>query len=369
MAPLDHLAVPKGSLVLVTGANGLLGSHVAKQFLEYGYKVRGTVRDVEKNSWLSTTFNNEYGQGSFELAKVADMAADGAFSEATKGVAVIAHTASIMSLNPDPNKVIPDAINFAVNALKAAYAEPSVKRFVFTSSSSAAVVSIPGVPGVAVNEDSWSEGIVKVAWADPPYTSERAGAVYAASKTQSEQAIWKYHKEHRDERPDLVVNTVLPNYNWGKSIDPINQGFPSSSAFPVLLYQGKVSAIHRRICPQYFIDVDDTGRLHVAAAIFDHVKDQRIFGFAGRFNWDAILDVLRKHNPDKSFPDNFSSGDDPNVIEPRDKAEQLLKDLGRPGWTSLEDSVAGIFEGIRSAGDELKLRDYQELENTSAGDS
>jgi nucleoside-diphosphate-sugar epimerase len=120
---------------------------------------------------------------------------------------VVAHTASIMSLDPDPNKVIPDAISFAVAAIKAAYAEPSVKRFVFTSSSSAAVVSLPDVPGVKVNEESWSEGAVEKAWADPPYTPERRGAVYAASKVQSEQAVWKYHKEHRSEKPDLVVNT------------------------------------------------------------------------------------------------------------------------------------------------------------------
>lgn len=120
---------------------------------------------------------------------------------------MIAHTASIMSMDPNPNNVIPGVIAGAVGALKAAYATPSVKRFVFTSSSSAALVSIHDAPGATITEDSWSEGAVKKAWADPPYERERAGAVYAASKNQSEKAIWDYHKEHRSERPDLVVNT------------------------------------------------------------------------------------------------------------------------------------------------------------------
>jgi nucleoside-diphosphate-sugar epimerase len=125
----------------------------------------------------------------------------------TTGTAVIAHTASIMSMDADPNNVIPAVIDFAVAAIKAAYAEPSVKRFVFTSSSSAAVVSQRDVPGIKVTEETWSEGAIKKAWADPPYTPDRRGAVYAASKAQAEQAIWKYHKEHHSEKPELVVNT------------------------------------------------------------------------------------------------------------------------------------------------------------------
>jgi uncharacterized protein YbjT (DUF2867 family) len=43
MATLEH-----GSLILVTGVNGLLGSHVADQLLHAGYKVRGSVRDPQR---------------------------------------------------------------------------------------------------------------------------------------------------------------------------------------------------------------------------------------------------------------------------------------------------------------------------------
>ncbi|KAM0542653.1 hypothetical protein ACHAPJ_012685 [Fusarium lateritium] len=307
MALLDNPAVPKGSIALVTGVNGLLGSHIAKQFLEYGYKVRGTVRDLEKNFWLSTAFDREYGPDKFELVQVRDMVAEGAFNEAVKGVAIVVHTASVMSLDPDPNNVIPKVIDGAVNALKASYSEPSVKRFIFTSSSASVVSPWDNHEPLVVTEDSWNEDLVKQAWADPPYTAERVASVYGASKVQSEQAIWKYHKENHGHRPDLVVNT------------------------------------------------DDTGRLHVAAAVFGHVRDQRIFGFAGRFNWDEVLDILRQDEPSRMLPENFSSGVDPHEIEPRDKAEQLLRDLGRPGWTSLKDSVLRTIESFRTAGDEAKV--------------
>ncbi|RKK57111.1 hypothetical protein BFJ69_g17579 [Fusarium oxysporum] len=348
MSPLDNPAVPKGSTVLVTGANGLLGSNIADQFLEYGYRVRGTVRDTEKNAWLQTLFDKKYGEGKFELFKVPDLEVEGAFDEAVKDVSIVAHSASIMSFSADPNTVIPQATAFAQNALKSAYKEHSVKRFVLTSSSSAAYVAMPGVPGTEITEDSWNELAVKAAWAPPPYTPDRGGIVYAASKTEAEKAVWKYHQQHRATRPDLVVNAVLPNFNFGKSLDPVNQQFPSSSGLPVALWQGQVLPMHHMIVPQYFINVQDTGRLHVAAAIFDNLKDDRIFGFAGRFSWDEILDILRKAAPDRKLPDNFSGGSDPNEIKPRDTAEQLLRDLGHPGWVNLEDTILANISDVRN---------------------
>lgn len=98
-----------------------------------------------------------------------------------------------------------------MNALKAAYAEPAIKRFVLTSSSSAVLPADTDtyMQPVVVTEDSWSEDAVKLAWAPPPYAPERGLAVYAASKVESEQAVWKYHKEHQLTRPDLTVNTGM----------------------------------------------------------------------------------------------------------------------------------------------------------------
>lgn len=97
---------------------------------------------------------------------------------------------------------------------------------------------------------------------------------------------------------------------------------------------------------EYFVDVQDVGRIHLAATIFPHVQSQRVFAFAERFSWDTILEIMRKRDPNRKLPDNFSGGKDPNEIQPRDKAEQLLKDLGFPGWTSLEQSIANNLEGL-----------------------
>lgn len=120
---------------------------------------------------------------------------------------MVAHTAAFMGLSNDPNDVIPITIAGALNALKAAYSEPSVKRFVLTSSSSAAVGSLDH--GVTVTEDRYNEKAVEAAWAPPPDPPTKPIIVYEASKTQSEKAVWKFHKENRARRPDLVLNTGM----------------------------------------------------------------------------------------------------------------------------------------------------------------
>ncbi|KAF5573254.1 aldehyde reductase [Fusarium pseudocircinatum] len=326
MGSPDNPAFPKGSTILVTGANGFLGSHIADQFLSNGYEVCGTVRDCEKNAWLVDLFKKRHPERVFKLVKVSDLTAEGAFTEALKGVSAVVHTASVVTFEANPHNVIPTAIDGAVNALKAAYKEASVKRFVFTSSSTAAVGASLDQPGVLVTEDTWNQDAIAEAWAEPPYGPDRIWAVYAASKAQAEQEVWRFHCENRHQRPDFVVNSVLPAFNFGPVLDPTNQGFPN-----------------------FYVDVRDTAALHLAAAVFPHIKDRRIFGFAGHFNWDLILEILRKNQPDKTFPSNFSDGIDPNEIQPCTKPEQLLHDLGRPGWISLEESILDNVQTLRSA--------------------
>lgn len=101
---------------------------------------------------------------------------------------------------------------------------------------------------------------------------------------------------------------------------------------------------------EYYIGAKDQGRLHVIGAIHPDVKDERIFGFAGRFSFDDIIQVFRNNEPEKKFIDNFNGGSDPTEVEPRARAEQLLRDLGQPGWASLEESVLEVVECIKAEG-------------------
>ncbi|KAK1572679.1 NAD dependent epimerase/dehydratase [Colletotrichum navitas] len=349
MASLTNPAIPRGSLVLVTGVNGYLGSHVADQFLHYGYNVRGTVRDVVSSGWLCDLFEGKYGKGRFELVSVPDMTTEGAYNEVVKGTSAFIHVAAVVRVTPNPHEVIPITVEGSLNALKAAYAEPGVRRFVLTSSSVAVVPADPVTykqqPHV-ITHDTWSADAVELAYAPPPYTPDRSIIVYSASKVESEKAVWDYHKEHRHARPDLVVNTVLPNVNFGKCLDVANQGYRTSAGLIACLWKG-VEIPEGVKVPYYFVDVQDTGVLHVAAAVLPEVQDERIFAFAEPFNWNRVLAILRQQNPDRSFGDDFEGTEYLHTIEPRGRAENLLKKMGRPGWISLEDSVLNNTESLR----------------------
>ena len=86
---LKNTALASGSLVLVTGVNGFIGSHVANQLLLAGFRVRGTTRDPPKSTWLSTLFDDKYGKGKFEMVQVTDIGQEGAFDQVLKGTVVI----------------------------------------------------------------------------------------------------------------------------------------------------------------------------------------------------------------------------------------------------------------------------------------
>ena len=116
----------------------------------------------------------------------------------------------------DPSRVIDPVVNGTRYILQSAAAEPSVKSFVLTSSSFAAVFREKNWAR-KLDEDSWNEESVEKAYSLPLDDPKKVSHIYAASKTLSERAAWDFYKE---ERPSFIVNTVIPNYNIGPTIGP-----------------------------------------------------------------------------------------------------------------------------------------------------
>lgn len=133
----------------------------------------------------------------------------------------------------NPNNVIPQVISGIKGILNSAEMEPSVKRFVYTSSSSAATSPKPNEK-FTITKDTWNEEDVKAAWMPPPYEPARAWANYAASKTQAEQELWKWARE---QKPHFAVNSVLPNTNIGPLFYPTQ--FGSTTNWALDIYRGK----------------------------------------------------------------------------------------------------------------------------------
>ncbi|KAM0516790.1 hypothetical protein ACHAPS_008527 [Verticillium nonalfalfae] len=296
-------AVPYGSVVVISGASGFIGSHIVDQVLAAGYKVRGTTRNLQRSAWMNEFFAKQYGPEKFELIQVPDMDVDGAFDDAVAGVS-------------DPKIAIPRAVAGALNALKASAKEPCMKRFVFTSSSFAVTLPKPG-KRFSVTADTFNDEAVERAWQpDPDGTS-----VYACSKVEAERAIAKWAEENN---PSLIVNTT----GWVKKVWDKD-------------YKGL-----EHILPQHYVHVQDDARLHVIALAHPEVQNERIFAVAGPFNMNSIIDILRKLHKDRNweaFPDDAR---DLCTFVPTQRADSLLKETFGQGFRSMEESVKDNAAGL-----------------------
>ena len=219
-----------------------------------------------------------------------------------------------------------------MNAATAASKEPSIKRFIYTSSSAAILLPRPNVE-LTVSTEDWNTDAVEAAWKPPPYEPERSWAVYAASKTEAEQKIWEFV---RNEQPGFVLNTVLPDTNFGQIFSPEQ---PASTGGMVRdAFHGNVTAL-QNLPPQWMVNVKDTARLHVAALVDPDVENERILAFAYPFDCNDILACLRRLYPDKEFPEDIEDQSRDLSKLDNSRGEELLKRFGRSGWTGLEETI------------------------------
>jgi nucleoside-diphosphate-sugar epimerase len=62
---------------------------------------------------------------------------------------------------------------------------------------------------------TWNDAAVEAAWSKDTPAEQKPYNVYAASKTESERAAWKWFKERK---PGFAFNTILPNMNVSLSL-------------------------------------------------------------------------------------------------------------------------------------------------------
>ncbi|RAK99438.1 NAD(P)-binding protein [Aspergillus ibericus CBS 121593] len=342
MAISETPAIPLGSWVLVTGINGLVGSHVADQLLAHGYRVRGTVRNAQRCAWVRDLFCRKYGDEAFQLVQVEDLSIPGAFDEAIKGVSGVVHVATILE-GLDPKELFAAISQLDRNVLTSAAAEPSVKRFVYTSSTQAAsTIALDDLEDKPVTSDSWNEVAIQKAETGSPSDHKRYFNVYSASKALSERGVWDWVKQHK---PGFAINTVLPSMCFGASVDPEHQGHASTSIWPAAIFKNELESVRSSIdalipIGAYCVDIRDVGLLHVAGLTNPTVQNERLFAYGTPFFWSDVIAVFRKLFPGREFPDNFPDQDRKvNLleVEPDKRSEELLREMGKSGWTSLEE--------------------------------
>ncbi|KAJ5531745.1 hypothetical protein N7527_005138 [Penicillium freii] len=334
--------LPRGSRILVTGANGFIGSNVIHSLLELGFRVRGTVRSTKP--WLDEMFREKFGRDSYESVVLANFEDVDTLVGVMDGVSGVAHVASDVTFSSNPEEVVPWVLRATDNLLEAASRHRDIRRVVMTSSAVAVLFPEPNKEGIVVREDSWNDEAIKQAY-NPDAPEQMKGLfVYAASKTEGEKAAWRWMEKNK---PGFQFNTVLPDFTLGRILHEEIPG--STSAWVSGLAKGD-KRIFETFVPQYFCDVIDIARLHVAALLDANTVSRRLFGFAAPVNLTDLISVVRKLRPNNTLiPEPpVDDGRDLSEVIPAKEAERLLWEFcGREGWTSLEESIAQGLEVSR----------------------
>lgn len=258
--------------ILVTGVTGFLGSHVAAQLLEKGYKVRGTVRDL-KNPKKIEPLSKLPRRENLELVE-ADLLKPETIDAAVKDCTLVMHVASPFPANIPKNEqmVIKPAVEGTLSVLKAC-TKYHVKKVVITSSE-AAIMSLGKNPKKDLTEEDWAD--IRTI---PPYNK---------SKTLAEKAAWEYYgQQPKESRFEMA--TINPGLILGPAM--VSTDFTSGEIIKQLL-MGEAFAMPR---VQFgIVDVRDVARSHVLAMENPKSDGQRYICNSDEHLWFEEIGAILK---------------------------------------------------------------------------
>ncbi|KAJ6483993.1 hypothetical protein C8R45DRAFT_294753 [Mycena sanguinolenta] len=352
--------IPRGSLILVTGATGLIGSAVTDAALARGFKVRGVTRSISKAAPFQKSLDDKYGGGNFELVEVKDLAAPDAFDGILEGVYLfnsfvlhvhtgsgvtgILHIATDNSMSPLYDVVVGNVVQATVGLMKAAAKVPSVKSFVLTSSRITVFNPDYEQPEISPSLDQWGDQFVDMAKEAPDDHPAKAVLVYAASKVQGEHAAWDYYNSAL---PSYAFNTVIPDLVLGPVFNPTPGLYSTHTILNSLFLSEPELFILSFVKPASLaVDVRDVASIHLAALLSTSTQGKRIWAAAHTFEINDILAIWREEFPERKFVEDFKFPPQPKITLELALSEGLLRAFEGRSWLSLKESVIANVQDV-----------------------
>ncbi|XP_071739572.1 uncharacterized protein [Rutidosis leptorrhynchoides] len=275
-------------LVCVTGASGYVASRPVKLLLARGYTVHATVHslyDPRKTEHLLSLDGAKERLILFE----ANLTEEGSFDSAVKGCVCVFHTASpVFFTAEDPQAQIVDpAVKGTINVLKSAAKVPSLKRLVFTSSTSAVMFG---------KKQPESGDVVDETWFSDPVICEQKKLLYPLSKTLAEAAAMKFSEEN-----GLELVTIAPGYVIGPLLQPTPN--ISSEDFMSFITTGKEyykDGIYK------LVDVRDLAVAHILA--FENLEANGRYILVGyTIHSSVIVEIVEKLFPTLAHSERYKT--------------------------------------------------------------
>ncbi len=262
--------------VLVTGGTGYLAGWVIAGLLQRGYRVRTTVRSLDRAQQVRDAVGEQAGgqaAATIEFA-VADLLDDDGWDEAAAGAAYVLHTASPMPFGSGVD-LVTTAREGTRRALGAA-ARAGVRRAVLTSSGVTADSGDPDTPATETMRTA------------PSGTPLRA---YPDSKNLAERDAWDLAAA-----TGLELTAVLPTFMQGPMLGTPNR--PGTVDIIRRLLAGRIPAVPN--IGWNIVDVRDIAELHILAMTSPAATGQRFLG-SGTFLWYRdIARILRERLPNEA---------------------------------------------------------------------
>lgn len=261
--------------VLVTGATGFIASHLVRDLLAAGDRVRATVRSLDATESHRHLRELPGAPARLELVE-ADLIVPGSFAGTTDGITHVAHTASPYVLDvADPARdLVAPAVEGTRQVLEACASSPTVRRVVLTSSF-AAIADQPD-PDRTFTEADWNT------------SSSLRRNPYAFSKAEAERAAWAFMAA-ADRHFDLVA--LNPVVVLGPALGP---GVSTSNQILVDVTAGKYPAV---LALDFgIVDVRDVSAAHLAALARPDASCRYLCA-AAVCSMTAILDAMRPALP------------------------------------------------------------------------